>query len=357
MPTYVTSPYLPNKKKLISKINQIYNSKQLTNYGPNVQKLEKLLQKRFKIKHAIAVANGTLGIQVALQALNLRGEVITSPFSYVATTSSIVWQNLKPVFADIDPDSFNISPDQIKLKITPNTQALLPVHVFGNANKIEQINKIGKQFKLRIIYDASHCFDINYRDKSILSHGDCSVISFHATKIFHTIEGGAIFTNNTKLANKIRSLINFGYENKKIKNIGINCKMNEFEAILGLLALDDMEKIKRNRKKNHYIYLNSLKSGVYNYQIRNKFCNNNYSYFPIVFKNEQKLMKAVTSLGKLKIYPRRYFYPSLNTLNIYGSYKKCSNAERLSKRILCLPQYDSLNKKDILKISEILNQN
>ena len=190
-----------------------------------------------------------MGIQIALQALNLRGEVITSPFSYVATTSSILWQNLKPVFADIDPDSFNISPDQIKLNITPNTQALLPVHVFGNANEIENINKISKKNKLRVIYDASHCFDMNYKDKSILSHGDCSIVSFHATKIFHTIEGGAIFTNNTKLAKKIRSLINFGYENKKIRNIGVNCKMNEFEAILGLLVLDNMDKIKKNRKK------------------------------------------------------------------------------------------------------------
>lgn len=357
MPIYVTSPYLPDKKKLIAKISEIYQSKQLTNYGPNVQKLEDLLQKRFKIKHAIAVANGTLGIQVVLKALNLRGEVITSPFSYVATTSSILWQNLKPVFADIDNDSFNISPDQIKLNITPNTQALLPVHVFGNANEIEQIKKIGKQYKLRIIYDASHCFDIDYKGKSILSHGDCSVISFHATKIFHTIEGGAIFTNNTKLANKIRSLINFGYENKKIKNIGVNCKMNEFEAILGLLVLDDIEKIKKERKKNHRIYMNSLISEKYNFQIRNKFCNDNYSYFPIVFKNEKKLKKAISSLAKLKIFPRRYFYPSLNTLKINGSYKKCSNAESLSKKILCLPQYDSLNKNDILKISEILNQN
>ena len=357
MPIYVTSPYLPDKKKLIAKISEIYQSKQLTNYGPNVQKLENLLQKRFKIKHAIAVANGTLGIQVALKALNLRGEVITSPFSYVATTSSILWQNLKPVFADIDNDSFNISPDQIKLNITPNTQALLPVHVFGNANEIEQIKKIGKQYKLRIIYDASHCFDIDYKGKSILSHGDCSVVSFHATKIFHTIEGGAIFTNNTKLANKIRSLINFGYEDKKIRNIGVNCKMNEFEAILGLLVLDDIEKIKKERKKNHRIYMNSLISEKYKFQIRNKFCNDNYSYFPIVFKNEKKLKKAISSLAKLKIFPRRYFYPSLNTLKINKSYKKCSNAESLSKRILCLPQYDGLNKNDILTISEILNQN
>lgn len=357
MPIYVTSPYLPNKKKLFLKINEIYHSKQLTNYGPNVQKLEKILQKRFNIKHAIAVANGTLGIQVALQALNLKGEVITSPFSYVATSSSIYWQNLKPIFADIDRDTFNISPEQIKLKITPNTQALLPVHVFGNVNNIEQIKKIGKHYKLRIIYDASHCFDINYKGKSILSHGDCSVVSFHATKIFHTIEGGAIFTNNTKLANKIRSLINFGYKNKKIRSIGVNCKMNEFEAILGLLMLGDMNKLKKKRKENHETYMNSLISENYNFQIRNKFCNNNYSYFPIVFKSEKKLKKAISSLAKLKIFPRRYFYPSLNTLKIYGPYKKCSNAENLSKRILCLPQYDSLSKKDILKISEILNQN
>ena len=357
MSVYVTSPYLPNKKKLFSKINEIYKSKQLTNYGPNVQKLEKTLQKRFNIKHVIAVANGTLGIQLALQALKIRGEVITSPFSYLATTSAILWQNLTPVFADIDLNSYNISPEQIKLNITPNTKAILPVHVFGNANQIEQINKISKLYKLHVVYDASHCFDIKYKNKSILTHGDCSVVSFHATKIFHTIEGGAIFTNNKKLASQIRSLINFGYVGKKIKNVGINCKMNEFEAILGLLVLKDLEKIKKNRKKNHEMYINSLISKDYNFQIRNKHCNNNYSYFPIAFKSEKKLMKAVSRLAKFNIFPRRYFYPSLNTIKVYGSNKKCPNAESLSKKILCLPQYYHLDKKNIIKIANILNDN
>ena len=249
MPVFVTVPYLPKKDKLISEFNKIYKSKILTNYGNNVQRLEKKLQKRFKVKNVIAVANGTIGLQVALRALNINKEVITSPFSYVATASSICFNGAKPVFADIDANTFNISISNIQSCLSKKTEAILPVHVFGNINNINEINKIKKLHKLKVIYDASHCFDVEYKNTSVFNYGDCSVASFHATKIFHTIEGGAIFTNNNSLAKKIRTIINFGYFNGKIINIGINAKMNEFEAAMGLLNLEDIDLIKSNRKK------------------------------------------------------------------------------------------------------------
>ena len=354
MATYVTTPYLPNKKKLFLKINNIYKSKIFTNYGKNVRELEIKLQNRFKVKNVIAIANGTLALQIAIRALEIKGEIITSPFSYAATTSSIIWQGSKPIFADIDPKSFNLSIDKIKSSISHKTKAILPVHVFGNPNNVEEIKKISTKFNLKVIYDASHCFDINYKGKSVFNYGDCSVVSFHATKIFHTIEGGAIFTNNNKLAQKIRSIINFGYYNNKIIDVGINGKMNEFEASVGLLHLNDMKKIHLDRKKIYNSYLKKLDKRYF-FQSRNIYSTNNYSYFPILFESEKKLIKALKVLKSFNIYPRRYFYPSLNTVKAFNNITICPNSEIVSKKILCLPIFYGLKNLTQLKIIKILN--
>lgn len=353
MKTYVTKPHLPNKKKLFKKINEVYSSRVLTNYGRNVQILEQKLAERFGVKHVIAVANGTLGLQIALKALNLKNEVITSPFSYISTATSIIWQNLKPIYVDIDKNNFNINTKLLVKKITKKISAILPVHVFGNGNDVEFYKKIKKKFGIKVIYDASHCFDIDYKKKSILNYGDCSVVSFHATKIFHTIEGGAIFTNNANLAKNIRRLINFGYENSKIKSIGINAKMNEFEAIMGILMLDEMKYIISSRKLIYDKYYYELKS-FYKFQARNSDCSNNYSYFPIVFNSTSKLKKVISSLKKLEIYPRRYFYPSLNTLDFNKIITKCPVSEDLSNKIICLPIYPDLPIKTQNQIIKIL---
>ena len=316
MKTFVTKPYLPPKHKFIKKLTQIYESEVLTNNGRFVIKLEEKLRKRFGVKNVIAIANGTLALQVSIKALQIKGEVITSPFSYIATSGSLMWEGIKPIFADIDPHTFNISLSNIDKKISKNTTAVMPVHVFGNPNEIEGIKKICRKYNLKTIYDASHCFDINYKNKSILNHGDCSVVSFHATKIFHSIEGGAIFTNNDRLAKKIRSLRNFGFIDRKIKNIGINAKMNEFEAAMGLLVLDDMKKITLSRKKIYMRYSNKINI-KFKRQLKSKFSNNNYSYFPIIFENEQQLKKTIKVMNSKNIFPRRYFYPSLNKVKVF----------------------------------------
>lgn len=350
----VTKPYLPKKRRLWSKFNTIYKNLILTNHGPLVEELEKKLQQRFKVANVICVANGTMAMQVAIKSLNLKKkEIITSPFSYIATTSSILWEGFQPRFVDIDPLSLNISAKLLERLINKNTSCILGIHAFGNPNEIQAIEKIKKNNNLKLIYDASHCFDIDYKNKSLFHCGDISTISFHATKIFHTIEGGAIFTNNSRLAKKIRSIINFGYEENRIKNLGINAKMNEFEAAMGLSILEEIETLKTKRKKIFEYYYRHL-SHKFQFQQWNSLSQNNYSYVPIVFKNEKMALESIKRLNLKKIYPRRYFYPSLNKIKIHNSIDQCPVAESISKKILCLPIYDSLKINEAKTIVNVL---
>src|SRR5574344_509204 len=246
----VTKSYLPNIEKYKSYIDEIYKSGWLTNQGPLVQKLEARLQEYLGVKHIILVSNGTIALDIAYKVLDLKGEVITTPFSFVATTSSLLLSGLKPIFADIDEKSLNLDDNNIEKLITPNTSAILPVHVFGNACEVEQIETIANKHNLKVVYDAAHAFDVKYKDKSVLNYGDISTLSFHATKLFHTIEGGALIINDDSLVEKVRYLINFGIKNQEeIPHLGTNAKMNEFEAAMGLCILDDIENIRNNRKK------------------------------------------------------------------------------------------------------------
>ena len=223
----VTKSYLPNKENYKSYIDIIYENGWLTNRGELVRELERRLQAYLGVKNIILVANGSLALQIAYKALDLKGEVITTPFSFIATANTIAWEGLLPVFADIDPHSFNVDPKQIKDKITDKTSAIIPVHVFGNPCDIEGIQTIAYKHQLKVIYDAAHAFDVQYKGKSVLNYGDVSTLSFHATKLFHTIEGGAIITNDNELSKKIRLLINFGITGPtSIESLGINAKMN-----------------------------------------------------------------------------------------------------------------------------------
>lgn len=343
----VTKPYLPNKKKLWARFNSIYESVTLTNYGPQVNQLENRLKKRFGVKHVICVANGTMAMQIAIKSLNLKKkEIITSPFSYIATTSAIIWEGFSPRFVDIDPLSLNLSANLIEKKVNKNTSCILGIHAFGNPNDVQYIEKIKKRNDLKLIYDASHCFDVNYKNKSLFHYGDISTISFHATKIFHTIEGGAIFTNNTRLAKRIRSMINFGIEANKIQSLGINAKMNEFEAAMGLSILDEIDIIKMKRKKIFDYYFKHL-SSKFQFQQWSSHSQNNFAYVPILFESEKKLLKSMKILNQKQIYPRRYFYPSLNLLKIHNSQDKCPIAESISKKILCLPIYHDLKMNQV----------
>lgn len=355
----VTKTYLPDKEKYKQYIDEIYANGWVTNNGPLVQRLEKRLAEYLGVKNIVLVSNGTVALEIAYRTLGIKGFVITTPFSFVATTSSLVTNGLLPIFADIDPATFNIDPKNIKPLITPNTSAIVPVHVFGNACEVEEIEVIAKKHNLKVIYDAAHAFDVRYKEQSILNYGDISTLSFHATKLFHTIEGGALIINDESLVQKARYLINFGIENtESIPELGTNAKMNEFEAAMGLCVLDDMKQIKQNRKLVYTTYQHELQ-GLVQFQEPNPHATQNYSYFSVMFKNEEELLRVQKALHEQNIFPRRYFYPSLDTLDYIEPKQECIISRDISKRILCLPIYAELEKdiqkKIIAIIKKVLN--
>jgi dTDP-4-amino-4,6-dideoxygalactose transaminase len=354
---HVTKTYLPNKEKYQKYVDEIFENGWVTNNGPMVQRLEKKLAEYLEVKNVVLVSNGTAALEVAYRTLALKGFAITTPFSFVATTSSLVTNDILPIFADIDEKTLNLNPANIEKLITPNTSAIVPVHVFGNACEVEEIEKIAKKHDLKVIYDAAHAFDVKYKDKSVLNYGDISTLSFHATKLFHTIEGGALIINDDKLAQKARYFINFGIENAEfIPHLGTNAKMNEFEAAMGLCVLDDIEKIKESRKEVIEYYEKGLK-GIVQFQEQNQNATENYSYFPVVFKDEAELLKVQKALNDKQIFPRRYFYPSLDTLNYIEPKQECKISRDISTRILCLPVYAELEKDIQEKIIQTIKEN
>lgn len=355
---YVTKPHLPDRKKFDRYVDRIYKTSQLTNNGPLVQKLEKKLCEYLGVKNIVLTANGTLALQIAYKILGLEGEVITTPFSFVATTSSLIWEKLRPVFADIDPETLDIDASLIESKITKKTSAILPVHVFGNPCDVEKIQKIASKNDLKVIYDAAHAFDVKYKSRSILKHGDISILSFHATKLFHTIEGGALIINNDKLYEKAKRIISFGYgDDSLIHENGINAKMNEFSAIMGLCLLEDMKKISRSRRKIWEYYHKELKDMV-GFQKINKNSKNNFSYFPVIFKNSRQRERVHKALKENKIFPRRYFWPSLDSLDYLKKDEYlCKNSRDISERILSLPIYPDLETRDQKRIVKIIKEN
>jgi dTDP-4-amino-4,6-dideoxygalactose transaminase len=352
----VTKTYLPNKEKYKSYVDDIFERGYLTNNGPLLQKLEQRLAEHLGVKNLILVANGSLALQLAYKALDLKGEVITTPFSFAATTSTLAWEGLKPVFADINAESFNLAPENIEALINENTSAIVPVHVFGNPCDVETIQAIADKHKLKVIYDAAHAFGVEYKGQSVLNFGDISTVSFHATKLFHTIEGGTVITNDDELARKIRLLINFGITSPTtIDSVGTNAKMNEFEAAMGLCVLDEIETIKQQRKNVWETYSEKL-PGLVALQKWNEHSSNNYAYAPVLFDSEVQLLKVEAKLKENQIIPRRYFYPSLDTLEYLNSKQVCKVSRDVANRILCLPIYPSLNKTQINNILDLIRK-
>lgn len=350
----VTKAYLPNKEKYLKHVDEIFESAWVTNNGVKLQELEKRLAKYLGVKNLILVANGTVALEIAYRTLDIKGFAITTPFSFVATTSSLVTNGIKPIFVDIDSRTLNIDVEKIEESITTNTSAIVPVHVFGNPCKVEKIDKIAKKHDLKVVYDAAHAFDVKYKDESILNYGDISTLSFHATKLFHSIEGGALIINDDKLVQKARYLINFGIQGpESIPELGTNAKMNEFEAAMGLCILDEIDNIKSQREKVVNIYKEGLK-GFVQFQQKNEFTEPNNSYFPIISKDEEELLKIQKALLDEEINPRRYFYPSLDTLSYIEPKQYMPTSRDISKRILCLPCYPGLEKKIIHQIIEII---
>jgi dTDP-4-amino-4,6-dideoxygalactose transaminase len=356
----VTKSYLPNKEKYKSYIDRIYETAWLTNNGSLLQELERRLREYLGVKHLILVANGSLALQLAYKALDLKGEVVTTPFSFAATTSTLAWECLKPVFADIHPTCFNLDPNNIEPLITEHTCAIVPVHVFGNPCQVEAIQAIANKHKLKVIYDAAHAFGTDYTDRngytqSVLNYGDISTISFHATKLFHTIEGGAVITNDDELAKKIRLLINFGITGPiSIESVGTNAKMNEFEAAMGLCVLDEIDTIKTERKRIWQAYQQQL-TGRLSFQQWNPQSQNNHAYAPVLCESEQQLLKIEAKLKENNIIPRRYFYPSLDTLDYLQSKQNCSISRDIASRILCLPIYPTLTEEEQMKIIMVIS--
>jgi len=352
----VTKSYLPDLKTYNTYLEKIWANNHLTNHGPLVLELEEKLKNRFGVKHFFFVNNGTIAIQIALKAIGASNQVITTPFSYVATTSSILWENLQPIFADIEVNSLCINPNHVEQLAKQGIKYLLATHVYGNPCDVKKLQELAEKYGLKIIYDAAHAFDVDYEDRSILQYGDISTLSFHATKLFHTIEGGAIITNDDELAHKISYMRNFGHNGpEQFWGIGINGKASEFNAAMGLCILPNMEKIISDRKNVDFGYRQGLNREEITFPVIRPATNYNYAYFPILLQSEEMLLAVSEKLRDNHINPRRYFYPSLNTLPFIQN-QHCPIAEDISKRVLCLPQYADLPREAADKIISIINQ-
>ena len=350
----VTKPFLPSFEEYTEYLKGIWERNWLTNNGPLVNDLEIKLKDYLSVNHLLFLNNGTIALQIAIKALGLKGEVITTPFSYIATTSSIVWEGCTPVFADIDRKTLNIDPAKIEERINENTTAILATHVYGNPCDVEAIDRIAKKHNLKVIYDAAHAFGVKYKGKSVLEYGDISTLSFHATKVFHTIEGGAVVTNDPAMLKLMSQLRNFGHNTPEIfDGIGINGKNSEFHAAMGLANLKHIDAILKSRKVQAEKYDSLLAELRVEKPAILKGVDWNYSYYPIVFESEQQLLKAVHELNDNWIYPRRYFFPSLSTLNYVGKYD-VPVSEDVCRRVLCLPMYHSLKNEDIEFIVRLL---
>lgn len=353
----VTKPFLPPQKEYNEYINGIWDRNWLTNHGILLREFEKKLRQYLNLSNILFVGNGTIALQLAIKALELKGEIITTAFSHVSTTSSIVWEGCKPVFVDIDKHSLNINADKIEDAITENTSAILATHVFGRACDIEEIEKIAKKYKLKVIYDGAHAFGVKYKGKSIFGYGDISTTSFHATKLFHATEGGGVFSSDKNIHDKIELLGNFGHTSStSFDGVGINAKNCEFHAAMGLCNIQYIDEILAVRKRQYSLYEKLLKDYVRLPSLHHqKDTDYNYAYFAAIFENEPVVLRVKAYLESNNIYSRRYFYPSLSTLNYVEPQKHNTPLSNdISSRILCLPLYHDLSDIDIKHICKLI---
>jgi dTDP-4-amino-4,6-dideoxygalactose transaminase len=351
----VTKSFLPPIEEYVVQVQRAYNNQWLTNRGELVQELEQKLSDYLELEESkiLCMSNGTIPLQIALKLLGNNGEIITTPFSYVATTAAIVWENCTPVFVDIHPDFLTIDETKIEAAITDKTTCILATHVFGNPCHIEQIERIASKHNLKVIYDAAHCFGVKYKGKSIFEYGDISTCSFHATKLFHTGEGGAVFCKDQALLKQIFLSHAFGHIGDDYIQLGVNGKISELQAAMGLSVLQYIEDIIAKRKENFELYKYHLgeRLTMLNIRAETKY---NYCYIPVICSSENELLRIKGKLEENIIFSRRYFYPSLNTLTYFGKNEKCLVSEKISQRILCLPNYFELTEQQIKKIVELI---
>jgi dTDP-4-amino-4,6-dideoxygalactose transaminase len=350
----VTKSYLPDIDAYKKMLEGIWQNHHLTNRGPLVQKLEAAICEKLNLTNLLYVSNGTIAIQLALKALNITGEVITTPFSYVATTTSILWENCKPIFCDIDAHSFCINADKLESLITPSTTAILATHVYGIPCDVEKIDAIAKKHNLKVIYDAAHAFGVTYKNNSILNYGDVSTCSFHATKLFHTVEGGSITARNIEVFKTLTLYHSFGHVGDEYYTQGINGKNSEFHAAMGLCNLPMLDELIVSRKKSSELYTSLLantKTTRPQIPVDTK-CN--YAYYPIVFESQKVLLTVKKLLFKNEVNTRRYFYPSLNNLPYLSNTNACPVSEDIAKRVLCLPLYYGIDANDVERICKLI---
>ncbi|WP_224488207.1 DegT/DnrJ/EryC1/StrS family aminotransferase [Robertkochia flava] len=351
----VTKTYFPPLEEYVKQLERIWRNEWLTNRGELAIELEGKLKDFLGVQNVLLMNNGTIPMQIALKVLGEGGEIITTPFSYVATTSAIVWENCKPVFVDIHPEYFTIDERKIEAAITERTTCILATHVFGNPCAVEEIELIARKYGLKVIYDAAHAFGVNYKGKSLFSYGDVSTCSFHATKLFHTGEGGAVFCNDHKLNHQLFYSHNFGHNGPTaFHGLGINGKISELQAAMGLSVLPHIDEIMKNRRNCVEYYNRHINFSICDKIKIREGSSWNYSYYPVLFSSEATLIKIIEKMNDNGINPRRYFYPSLNNLNYVNSLKM-PVSEDISSRILCLPLSHDLDYKDLQKVVKVIN--
>lgn len=352
----VTKTFLPPQEEYNNIVKRAWDKIWLTNRGELTLDLESKLKDYLNVDNIIITNNGTIPLQIALKLLGNNQEIITTPFSYVATSAAIVWENCKPVFVDIHPDYLTIDESKIEGAITTKTTAILATHVFGNPCHLEAIEAIAKKHQLSVIYDAAHSFGVKYKNQSIFNFGDVSTCSFHATKLFHTGEGGAMFCKNKELFDKLFYSHNFGHNGPlNFHGLGINAKISELQSAMGLAVFPYMDFIIDERKKVVEFYNSNLNFKLTRTIEIRENTDWNYSYYPLIFDNEDTLLRVQNALNENNIFPRRYFYPSLNTIE-YIKASEMPISESIASRILCLPLYVGLLKEDIEKIVIIINK-
>lgn len=351
----VTKTFLPPFEDYLITVKRAWDNTWITNNGELLQELENKLKDYLGLSNLLFCSNGTVVLQMALKALDVSGEVITTPFSYVATTTAILWENCRPVFADINEHNFCIDASKIEALITPETSAILATHVYGHPCDIAAIEKIAVKHRLRVIYDGAHAFGTKYNGRSVFNYGDISTCSFHATKLFHTGEGGCVITNNDELLNKLLLYRQFGHIGDDHYSMGINGKNSELHAAMGLCNLKYIDNILEQRKKQWLRYADFFRYTHYKILQISEGVEYNYAYFPLVFRSEEELLETLALLKTKGIFPRRYFYPSLNALP-YIDHQDCPVAESVSGRVICLPLFFDLRESEQQQIAAIILQ-
>jgi len=350
----VTKTFLPPFEEYTQLLKRAWDKAWITNNGELLQELEAKLKDYLGVKHLLFCGNGTIVLQMALKVLNIKGEVITTPFSYVATTNALLWENCTPVFVDINKNDFCIDASKIEAAITAKTEAILATHVYGNPCDIDAINEIAAKYKLKVIYDGAHAFGASYKGKQVLSYGDISTCSFHATKLFHTVEGGCIITADDQLAKELQLIRSFGHVGDDYFVAGINGKNSEFHAAMGLANLPYLSTIIANRKQASEDYDALLAPLPLQRPQALPGTDYNFAYYPVIFNDEASLLKVMAALKEHAIIPRRYFYPSLNKLPYISNGALCTISESTAERVLCLPLFDSITREETEDICKII---